>query len=29
MAFEVKEGRTLEMKFTGQTNGQDVIAVLK
>lgn len=29
MAFEVKEGRTLEMKYTGKTDGQDVVAILK
>lgn len=29
MAFEVKEGRSLEMKYTGKTDGQDVVAILK
>lgn len=29
MAFEVKEGRQLEMQYTGKTDGQDVVAILK
>lgn len=29
MAFEVKENRSLEMKYTGETAGKDIIAVLK
>ena len=28
MAFELKEGRQLQMQYTGQTDGSDVIAVL-
>ncbi len=29
MAFELKEGRTLEMKYTGESDGQDVVAIIR
>ena len=29
MSFELGEGRTLQMQYTGETQGKDIIAVVK
>ena len=29
MAVELKEGRTLEMKYTGESDGHDIVAIIK
>ena len=29
MVFELNEGRQVEMKYTGSTKGEDVVAIIK